>query len=181
MISMEKKKNNNSVADDLFKTLLAPVSGPSAVVEKTDETTKGEKPEAEANTGLTKGQKAEESVQITQEPVIEAQVPPVQEQNTFSGSERANSAYGNYRPLNPNGVSQSQAAQAEPEPMPEAAMSYAAARRFRKKRPLRNCRTTISLTEEVREKADRAIDNGEIRSLNDLINYLLASYFNQNS
>lgn len=179
---MDRKKNNNSVADDLFKTLLAPVSGPSTVAEKNETNPKGGKGEAKARTDSTKintsGKKAEEDAQINPEPVVETQVPPVQEQNTVSGSERLNNSYGNYRPLNPNGVSKTE--QADPNPMPEAAMSYAAARRFRKKRPLRNCRTTISLTEEVREKADRAIDNGEIRSLNDLINYLLASYFDQN-
>ena len=175
---MDKKKTNNSVAADLFKTLLAPVSGPSAVADETETKSKGVNPETEAASAISKEipDEAKEPERAKLTPKIEATEPAIQEQHSSSGNEQANTVYGNYRSLSPTNMTQ--AAQAEAEPVPEVGMSYAAARRFRKKRPLRNCRTTISLTEEVREKADRAIDNGEIRSLNDLINYLLTSYFN---
>lgn len=177
---MDKKKTNNSVADDLFKTLLAPVSGPSAVAEEPQTKSTDRTSKVEVTSAISKQMpdetKESEKTQLTAE--NDATDPSIQEQYPSSGSEQGNTVYGNYRPLSPANMTQT--AQTEAGPVPEAAMSYAAARRFRKKRPLRNCRTTISLTEEVREKADRAIDNGEIRSLNDLINYLLTSYFNQN-
>lgn len=46
-----------------------------------------------------------------------------------------------------------------------------------KKRETRSVRTTISLTPRVYEHLTRATEAGDIKSANDLINYLLEQYF----
>ena len=46
-----------------------------------------------------------------------------------------------------------------------------------KKRETRSVRTTISLTPRVYEYLTRATEAGDIKSANDLINYLLEQYF----
>lgn len=46
-----------------------------------------------------------------------------------------------------------------------------------KQRETRSVRTTISLTPRVYEHLTRATESGDIKSANDLINYLLEQYF----
>lgn len=53
--------------------------------------------------------------------------------------------------------------------------SYAA--KLKQKKETRSVRTTISLTPAVYEKLTAATEAGEIKSANDLINYLLEQYF----
>ena len=44
-------------------------------------------------------------------------------------------------------------------------------------RETRSCRTTISLKPSLKCRIDRAVERKEIKSLNDLVNYLLEQYF----
>lgn len=55
--------------------------------------------------------------------------------------------------------------------------AYAAARRVKQKKVNRAVRTTINLTPYIHDRLTLATERGEIKSANDLINYLLEDYF----
>ena len=63
------------------------------------------------------------------------------------------------------------------EPTPEIIESSYAASRKARERTTRCVRTTISLTPKVHQRVTLATERGEIKSANDLINYLLEDYF----